>query len=146
MGTEISVRLNKSQTGLIWTGLNHIVCSYARRERTEKLPRPIHFEYRPCHESSSLSMMNRIFVLCAMLKPDKPTGGTFNLDSFQLRAAAVSARATLQLQRLLATTDKARKSSLKQQKRDGIDPESIKKLSLKKSALVKYMERQMTIS
>ena len=144
----LSIRLSKSQTGLIWTGLNHIVCSYAMRERKEEPPTAYPFRIQPLPRTFdtgtfSLSMMNRTIALSAMLKAERSSGGTFNMDSFQLRAAAFSSRTTLQIQRFLATTPKIRKSSLERRKRDGIDPESIKKLSLKIRALIKYLERQM---
>ena len=148
MGIEIPVQLNKSQTALIWTGLNHIVLSYALRERTGQAPTGYPFRLLPLPRDFdagmySASMMNRTIVLCACLKPKRSSGGSLELDSFQLRAAAFSARVTLKIQRFLTTTKKARKSSLERQRREGIDPKSIERLRRKTKRVVKYLERQM---
>ncbi len=148
MGIEIPVRLNKSQTALIWTGLNHIVLSYAMRERTGQADSSYPFRVRPLPRDFntgiySPSMMNRTIALCALLKPKRSSGGLFDLDSFQLRAAAFSARVTLKIQRYLASTKNARKSSLETRRREGIDPKSIERLGLKTKRVIKYLERQM---
>jgi len=117
------------------------------RARTGEAPAAYPFRIQPLERNFdtgtfSLSMMNRSVKLCAMLKA-KRSGGTFSLDSFQLRAAAFSSRTTLQIRRFIAVTPGIRKSSIERRKRDGIDPESIKRLRQKISILIKFLEKHM---
>jgi hypothetical protein len=117
-------------------------------ERTGDSPASYPFQIQPLPRDFgtgiySPSMMNSTIALCARLKPRQSSGGVFELDSFQLRAAAFSARVTLKLPRFLATTKKARESSPEKRRAEGIDPESIARLRLRIKHIVKDLERQM---
>lgn len=87
--------------------------------------------------------MSRTVALCALLKPKRFSGGILELDSFQLRAAAFSARVTLKLQRFIRDNKGVRRYSLEAQRDQGYDRASIKRLKLKVGRLIKLLEREM---
>jgi hypothetical protein len=140
---KIPVRLTRAEVGLIWKGLNHIACAYAHRESTGEevygYPSKIFPLAKGADRGSfSPAMMNRVLQVHAKLNPKKTTGGTIQLDSFELRALAFSARLTLQIQRDLA--HKTRKTSLRETTEAGVDPKSIRKLKQAIGKTIKFLE------
>jgi hypothetical protein len=86
--------------------------------------------------------MNRMIGLCAKLKPKRSKGGTFKLDSFELRCAAFSARVTLKLEGFEAQEPRKSNPNVLG-KRSGRDPNAVKNLVLRIRNCLKFLEREM---
>ncbi len=102
---KIPVRLSKAQIARIWPGLSCIVRAYTARSSGLDITTSYPFRMYPLprgFDSGSFSqqLMDRILAFRAELQRKSKTGGRFRLDSFDLRAAAFSARITGKLGRM----------------------------------------------
>ena len=142
----ITVEFSKGQIALIWPGLAYIVGAYQMRLQGGTTPTSYPFVMYPPppgFDSGIFSqpMMDRIISLHRALQPKKNAGGRFQLDSFELRAAAFSARTALRLRRDRAR--KGRKARTRSQYGSSSEKRAIARQALLTGRLIPILERYM---
>lgn len=140
------MRLTETQISVIWPGLNHIVCACLTREVAGQALTSYPFEIQPLppgFDSGTFrpSMMDRIKRLWTKLRPKAKTnrGGRIQMDAFELRAAILSARNSLKIQRVKAHDSRTLDARTKRQ--IGIDIQAICKLEEMTQRVIRSMER-----
>jgi hypothetical protein len=131
---------------IIWPGLDHIVRAFLTREMAGESLTAYPFRIQPLPPgfdsgNFSPSMADRIRRLWAKLQPLLKTGGRVRMDSFELRAAVLSARITLTLERVLVR--KARKRGTRTKVRLPPSKKAMQKLEQRKRSVIETLERYM---
>ena len=142
----VTVELSKGQLALIWPGLAYIVSAYQMERQGGTTPTSYPFVMYPPRrgfDSGTFSqpMMDRIISLLRALQPKVNAGGRFQLDSFELRAAAFAARTTLRLRRVRAR--EGRKARTRSQYGSNSEKRAIARQALRTGRLIPTLERYM---
>jgi hypothetical protein len=142
----IKLRLTKAQISVIWPGLDHIIRADLTRKVSGQALTSYPFQIQPLpmgfdSGTFSPSMMKRIERLWIKLKPIASKGGRIRMDAFELRAAALSVRVTLKLQRLKAQKTLHGEADAKGQ--FSLDRTTIKELKVRTERVIRSLERNM---
>ena len=146
VSAAIELKLSSAQILVIWSGLNHIICAYQTREAVGRAITAYPFQLVPLPpelDSGTFSqeMMNRVGSLWTKLKSLRSTGGKVQLDSFELRAAAYSARTSVKVARM--EMREARKEGKESTSRTVAAKQALKQVSQGKKQVIDFLERYM---
>jgi hypothetical protein len=144
--TEIEVQLSKDQVSAIWPGLNYIIDQFLNWERSGESVTCYPFALRPLPPGSdagtfSAPMMERIERLWAKIQPIRTTGGRISVGEFELRAAILAARTSVNLER--HRIRKAPKKGAPAKRRVARAKRALKSGVRHKERVIEFLEREL---
>jgi hypothetical protein len=144
--TAVKMRLSKTQTSVIWPGLNFIVLAFLSREKFGTCEFAYPFRVCPLPRgfddgNYGSAMMDRIRALWIRMKPIATTGGRVEMNAIDIRATIFAARINLQL--LRRQVHSARRKDAKTKKTLGLDRAAIKKRKQQTGPVIKSLERDL---